>query len=323
LHEERLSLADTVERLERALPAHTPGMPDRPATPDTPHTPHTVRYRAAAALSSALAPVQPGRSRQAACRAQAAAQALPDDDRCRWWQVQAACEAADIVATDAEAEAAERMLAQLAPLVDPAWPPVRRRCVLRVRAAIAAARGGHAEALQLDRELLQLSRAAGDPSPMTLINIADGELRLGDARAAIATGEALVAELRARRDDNHLVYARLNLAAAWLAMDDTAAAACELRACWPAAARLERSTWWCDHAALLAALQGRPADAAGLMAAADARYRERGEARQHNEAESRRRTLALLGLEPAAAPAPDGPPQGDELLLRLALGPAA
>lgn len=286
LHDERRTLADLVERLEQALPAD--------ADP-------VLRYRAAALLSHALAAAQPQRSQAAARRALAAAAALPDDERSRWWRVQAACEAADIVASAAEADRAERMLATVATLEDPAWPPVRRRSALRVRAAIAAARGRHDEALRLDHELLRLSRAAGDPSPMTLVNIADGELRLGDARAAVRTGQALVAALHAARDDNHLVYARLNLAAAWLALDDTAAAG-ELRLCWPAAAQVERAGWWCDRAALLAALQGRPDDARQLIAAAESRYAARGETRQHNESEVHRRTLRLLG--DAAAPPP-------------------
>lgn len=288
LHAERQTLADRVERLEQALPADAPA---------------PLRYRAAAALSSALAPVQPQRSREAATRALTAARALPDDDLSRWWRVQALCEAADIVAGEAEAEGAEALLAEAAPLEDPAWPPVRRRCSLRVRAAVAAARGAHAQALRLDRDLLQLSRAAGDPSPMTLINIADGELRLGDARAAVASGQALVAQLQAQRDDNHLVYARLNLAAAFLALDRTTAAAEQLGACWPAAARVGRAGWWCDHAALLAALQGRPKDAARLMAAAESRYHGAGDTRQHNEAVTHRRARALLGWDGGIAPA--------------------
>ncbi|WP_425260623.1 ATP-binding protein [Rubrivivax sp. RP6-9] len=303
LHAERLALADTLERLEAALP---------------PTAPAALRHRAAVALGLALAAAQPQRSRDAAQRALAAARQLPDDAHGRWCLVQALCEAADVVVDAADVAPAEALLLEALALEDPAWPAVRRRATVRVRAAIAAARGDAAEALRLDRALLALSRAAGDWSPMTQINIADGELRCGDARAAVATGQALVAQLQAQRDDSHLGYARLNLAAAWLALDDTAAARPVLRAAWTAAQRIQRLTWWCDQAALLAALEGRQADAAALLAAADAHYAAAAERRQHNEAQAHARTCALLGVDAAhtqALPVPAEP-----LLPRLAFG---
>jgi len=306
LHDERLLLADQVERLEAAL------QPDAPAA---------LHYGAAASLSLALAAAQPQRSREAAWRAVAAARRLPDDDNGRWRLFQALCEAADVVVDAADVAPAEALLAEAVALEDAAWPAVRRRGTVRVQAAIAAARGDGAEALRLDRELLRLSRAAGDWSPMTQINIADGELRCGDARAAVATGQALVAQLQAQRDDNHLGYARLNLAAAWLALDDTAAARPVLRSAWATARRIQRLTWWCDHAALLAALEGRPGDAAALLAAADAHYEAAAERRQLNEAQEHARTCALLGAGALAQHAADVP--RDALVLQLAFGATA
>ncbi len=303
LHAERLALADTLERLEAALP---------------PAAPAALRHSAAAALGLALAAAQPQRSRDAAQRALAAARQLPDDAHGRWCLLHALCEAADVVVDAADVAPAEALLLEALALEDPGWPAVRRRGTVRVRAAIAAARGDAAEALRLDRMLLTLSRAAGDWSPMTQINIADGELRCGDARAAAATGQALVAQLQAQRDDNHLGYARLNLAAAWLALDDTAAARPVLRAAWAAARRIQRLTWWCDQAALLAALEGRHADAAALLAAADAHYAAAAERRQHNEAQAHARTHALLGLDAAQTQALPVPPEA--LQPQLAFG---
>lgn len=103
-----------------------------------------------------------------------------------------------------------------------------------------------------------------------------------------------MAELQRQRDDNHLAYARLNLAAAWLALDRPAAARVRLQAVWPAAQRVRRQAWWADHAALLAALEGRHQDAALLAGAADARHAAAGEPRQANEARGHERTQALL-----------------------------
>ena len=283
LHDERLALAGQVERLEAALP---------------PEAPAALHYRAAASLGLELSAAHPQRSREAAWRALAAARRLaassPGEDHGRWCLLQALCEAADIVIDESDVAPAEALLTEALAIEDAAWPAVRRRATVRLRASIAAARGDGAGALQLDRELLRLSRAAGDWSPMTQINIADGELRCGDARAAVATGLELVAQLQAQRDDNHLAYARLNLAAAWLALDDTAAARPVLQAALTTARRIQRLSWWCDHAALLAALEGRHGHAAVLMAAADACYQADDDRRQENEAHEAARTRALL-----------------------------
>lgn len=85
-----------------------------------------------------------------------------------------------------------------------------------------------------------------------------------------------------------------------------------------AARRIERHTWWCVHAALLAALEGRVADAAALVAAADAAYHATDDRRQHNEAMEHARTLALGRVASSGRPA--GAALGDVELLRLALG---
>jgi tetratricopeptide (TPR) repeat protein len=244
---------------------------------------------------------------------------LPDDDESRWCRVLALSEAADVVVDEADVAGAEALLAEAMAIENPGWPPVRRRCTVRVRAGIAAARGDHAEALRLDRELLRLGRAAGHWSPMTQINIIDGELRCGDAPAAVASGQALVRELSAQHDEDHLAYARLNLAAALLALGDTRAAGPVLHDSLAAARRIERLTWWCDHAALLAALEGRLADAAALVAAADAAYRAADDRRQHNEAQEHARTLAL-GVPAAALQHDTHDRLGDVELLTLVLG---
>lgn len=301
LHDERQRLADLVERLEVA-----DGVPA------------WLACRAATAVSQALAAVDLQRSRAAGDRALVAARRLPDDDEGRWCRVLALTESAGTVIGEAEAGDAEALLAEALAIESPSWPPVRRRCTLTVRAGIAAARGDHAMALSLDRELLRLSREAGDWSPMTQINIADGELRCGDASAAVATGQALVQQLSAQHDDDHLAYARLNLAAALLALEDTKMARQVLRACLAGARRIARLSWWCDHGALLAAHEGRLADAAVLLAAADEAYRSVGESRQHNEALEHERTLALGAIP--APPTLDTMAPTDESLLHWALG---
>lgn len=307
LHGERLALADRIEPLIAAEPDAA------------------LRQRAWAALGTALANMRPRRSRDAAQRALAEARAASDAGAAggdRWPLYNALCEAADVVADEAEAAQAQALLAEARAIEDPAWPPVRLRAAARVQASIAAAQGDALQALALYRRLLALSQAAGDPSLMTRINIADIELWAGDAEAAVATGQALVDLLAKLRDENHLAYARVNLAAAWLALGDSARARPVLQAAWPAARRVDLQGWCADHMALLAALEGRAEAAARLLGAADERYAAGGATRQTNEAAARRRTQdivhAALGEQEAAAQARIGAALPDEALAALA-----
>jgi predicted ATPase/DNA-binding winged helix-turn-helix (wHTH) protein len=324
LHDERLALADRVEAWAAAWP---------------PEAPREPAFRAAMALSIALASARPAASRAAAQRALHEARALArvGHPRSAWWIVQACSEAAEPGGAPGGTAEAEALLAEAEAAAHAAWPAVRCRCLVRMRAAIAAARGEAAAALALDRQLLRLNRAAGDASPMTLVNIIDGELRLGDDTAAVASGRALVEALRARGDEANLVYARLNLAAALLRTGAFDAAAEELLASAEGALRADRADWWCDHAAWLAARRGRPDDARALLAEADRRYRAGGSERQPVEARSRSEALALLallallagaagssGASEASAPVnPSDDSDGDAglRLRRLAFGP--
>ncbi|MBX3636583.1 MAG: helix-turn-helix transcriptional regulator [Rubrivivax sp.] len=304
LHAERLALADRIEPLIAQEPDAA------------------LRQRAWAALGTALANMRPRRSRDAAQHALAEARAASDASGDRWPLYNALCEAADVVADEAEAAQAQALLAEARAIEDPAWPPVRLRAAARVQASIAAAQGDALQALALYRRLLALSQAAGDPSLMTRINIADIELWAGDAEAAVATGQALVEMLSKLRDENHLAYARVNLAAAWLALGNSGRARPVLQAAWPAARRVDLQGWCADYMALLAALEGRAEAAARLLGAADERYAAGGATRQTNEAAARRRTQdivhAALGEQEAAAQARIGAALPDEALAALA-----
>jgi predicted ATPase/DNA-binding winged helix-turn-helix (wHTH) protein len=276
LHDERLALADRCETLAARVGDLA------------------LRQRAWAAVSAGLASLRPQRSQAAGVEALALARRLAAAGGDRWPLYEALCEGADIVADGADAAGAEALLREARALEAPGWPPVRLRAAARVEAAIAAARGQAADALRLMRRLLALSVAAGDRSPMTRVNLADVELWAGDPAAAVRTGRALVADLQAERDESHLGYARINLAAALLALGDAAAARAELERAWPLACRIERQAWCADHLAQLAALEGRMSSSARLIGAADARYAARAEPRQINEARAHAATLERL-----------------------------
>lgn len=277
LHDERLRLADACEAGLR-----------RSADP-------VARQQAWAAISTALGNLRPQRSREAARQALALARALHAErggtDGAMLYH--ALCEAADVVTDAADADAVAPLLREAQAIVQPGWPPVRLRSIVRLEASIAAARGHVDDSLRLYRRLLELSRAAGDPSLMTQANLVDVLLAAGQPEAAAEAGRSLVARLAGARDEGHLAYARINLVAALLALQLGDEAREQLRLAWPTAVRVERQAWCADYLAALAALEGRPEAAAQLVGAADRRYDDTEDARQANEAAARARAWAM------------------------------
>lgn len=188
---------------------------------------------------------------------------------------------------------AQALLEEALALEDPQWPPVRLRAGARVAAFLALRSGRADDALRLFRRGLALSQAAGDASLATRLNIADMELRSGDARAAVETGGALVATLVSMRATGLLALARINLAEAHLALGQAAPAQDLLQAAWPLSCSLGRQ--WAHHTtcvqrmAELAALQGRHEAAAQLLGAAEARRPEQDAGDAATEAAAARR----------------------------------
>ena len=310
LNDERLILADRCERLIADGAAAGTAL-DRAAV-----------ARAWREISIALANLRPARSLEAGRQALALARQLDTPQGDRHPLYDALCGVAHMVVDD-DADEAERLLHEALAIEDPAWSAFRQRPGLRVRASIATARGQAAEALRLYRGLQHADRASGQVSLVTLLNIADAELVLGDAAAAVATGTRLVSMLRDRRDENFKLFARVNLAAAHLALGQTAAARQLLQDAWAAPARPRMQAWCIDFLALLAALEGRAQAAAQLLGAADHRHERGGGQRQINEQRAHERTLGLIGgaLDAAALAAlrRQGSALGDADVLQLGL----
>ena len=74
----------------------------------------------------------------------------------------------------------------------------------------------------------------------------------------------LVTALTGTRNEYGLAYAQINLAAAWLALDDIAKAHALAQIGWPLGLRFGLQPYWADYLALLAALEARPRAAARL-----------------------------------------------------------
>jgi predicted ATPase/DNA-binding winged helix-turn-helix (wHTH) protein len=282
LNGERLALADRcVQLIAAGSAAVSPPPPVRVC-------------RAWREISVSLANMRPQRSLAAAWEALALARQLDATQPDRYALYDALCGAGHMVVEDDGAAPAERLLQEARAIEDPGWPPVRLLPGLRVQASIATARGQVHEALRLYRRLLEVGRAAGDPGLTTQLNIANAELASGDAAAAVATGTRVVALVRGMRNENLLIFARVNLAAAHLMLHQTQAARLLLQEALPGALRVPLHAWCIGYLAQLAALEGRLETAARLVGAATARYEAAADQRQVNEQRAHERTLELL-----------------------------
>jgi len=197
-------------------------------------------------------------------------------------------------AAQAEALASARVLLREAQALEHAlWPAHRRLWCAEAAQWVARMSGDTPEALRCGRELLALDRARGSDGATALGNLVDAELAAGDAAAAARSGTELVAGLQATRNEYGLAFARINLAAARLALDDTARAREVLAVAWQTAPAFQLEHAAACYLALLAALEGRPHTAALLHAWAEAEYRRRDEAREGNESSALMRAAAL------------------------------
>jgi len=196
-----------------------------------------------------------------------------------------------------ELSAAETALAAARELVDPSWPPIRRRRLASAESVVAAARGDAPAGAHWARQVMALDVEIGESDAASRINLIDSELAAGDATAATAAGVALLTELTGGRDEIALAYCRLLLGAGYLTLGDRKQAALHLRAGWGQAALFDLEHFFADYLALLAALDGRYEAAARLAGYADAGHALSGK-REPNEAAaiSRATQLARAGL---------------------------
>jgi predicted ATPase/DNA-binding winged helix-turn-helix (wHTH) protein len=275
LHAERMALADACEPLIA-----------RPV-------PEPLQQRAWLELSCAWADTQKQRSLDAARRALALSRALDDPSGDRFMLYHALCRAASAAAQAGEMQAALAPLHELRGLENPAWPPHRLLWGTESDQVVARMQGDTVDALRRSRRLLELDRGRGSHASIALGNLVDAELAAGDALGAARSGAALVAALEGTRDEYSLAYARLNLCAAWLALDDCHQARSLAQASWPHAVMFELQHYCAAYLALLAALEGRPRSAARLLGYAEATYAALEEARETNEAAAIERARAL------------------------------
>ena len=287
LHAERMTLADACEA--------------RLAVGDVPES---LRQRVCIELSCAWADTQKLRARDAAQRALGLARRLAPSDRAdqRFTLYHALCRWASALAQAGDVAAARAPLDELQALEDPAWPAQRLLWGAEAAQVMARLRGDAHDTLRRSRRLVALDRARGSDASIALGNLVDHELAAGDAAAAARSGAALVASLQGTRNEYSLAFARINLCAAHLALNDAAQARPVAQAAWPQAMRFELQHAAATYLALLAALEQRPRAAARLLGYAQAFYAAREEAIEANEAAAttRARSLATAALGEAA-----------------------
>jgi hypothetical protein len=153
-----------------------------------------------------------------------------------------------------------------------------------------------------------LDRARGSDASIALGNLIDHELAAGDAAAAVRTGNTLVAALQGTRNEYSLAFARINLCAACLALDDTAQARAVIEPAWPWALQFDLPHVAAAYLALLAALEQRHRSAAQLLGYCATGYAVHDEAIEVNEAAAiaRAKSLAQSALGEAAFASANG-----------------
>lgn len=206
---------------------------------------------------------------------------------------------------DLSPDALKSALAELDRIEDPAWPPQRLDVGLEAHSFFLsrpdAGPGAAAARLGLVRRTAAMAAQLGDDVETSLNNLMDAELASGAVAAAARTGRALIEQLGGTRNEHILAYARLNLGACHLALDELDAARAMLQAAWAKAAAFEMQPYCADYLALLAALEHRPRAAAWLAGYSDAGYRAKSEGRERNEAAANERmatlAIAAIGVE--------------------------
>jgi len=210
----------------------------------------------------------------------------------RWLRYQLTTHRASSMALAGSAAPARALLEDATALEDPSWPAASLRSGAAARQFVARAEGDMEEASRALRREIALAQASGRSASILVSNQIDLDLAVGDAAGAARAGVALIESLAGGRDERALAYARLNLSAAYLALDDAAAARSVLQAGWNGAAAFHAQPFYADYMALLAALEGRPRASARLIGYADVGNAPLGP-RQSNEAAAIERATRL------------------------------
>ena len=231
-----------------------------------------------------------------ATRALALARELDREDRWPLYRALGLWIKAAAVVSHPSTDALREALAELAALEDPRWPPQRLTRGLEAKRMAQYQFAGadeRAEQLRLIRRVVDGLEAEGEDTAETMGSLIDAEIGCGHMHEAVRLGEQLLAQLAGTHDELTRTMVRVNLAAAWLALDDPARARALLQVVWPAAMQWNLHALCSDYPALLAALESRARIAARLAGYADAAHSVRDLVRHPVEVAARERCHAL------------------------------
>ena len=178
-------------------------------------------------------------------------------------------------------------------LDDPTWPAYLRVVQASNQAWLALVDGDHAACVHWCLQQLALSRAAGLGEVNVLIKVGSAQLAAGHHQEAVDTFRGLATRLVGVRDQQHLCRVLSNLGAALLSLERAAEARAVLAQSWPLARRYDMLPQWADDAALVAALEGRGAQALQLAGYADAAFAALGQPREGVDQARMARALQL------------------------------
>lgn len=213
-----------------------------------------------------------------------------------------------ILAAMGRCDAAEQVLADIAPLIDEGLVPRLRASYLDATSLTALLRGDAAAARARQEQALALCRGMGADrlAIIQLSNLADLTWQDGDvdgAEARLREALALASRLPFIGEDA-LTSCHLNLIGVLVEKGEVDEALQLAHAAVPF--RVEHNVAWqmMDHMALRAALAGSHDAAARLAGYTDARYADKGVPRQPNEQRARARAEQLLGQRYSAEELP-------------------
>ena len=268
--------------------------------------PEPLQFQVWIELSCTFADTQKQDARHAAEQALRLARKLqrPEADRFALYHALSRC--ASAAAQGGDLPAARALLDEARGLEDSSWPAQRLLWCAEAGQWVARIAGDTHDALERGRRLVALDRARGSMTgtyaAISLGNLIDAELAAGDARGAARSGASLVQWLEGTRHEYALTFARVNLMAALLSLDESEQARNIGEAAWEKAPAFDIQHATTAYLALLAALEGRFSAAAEIVGYSEAIYAARNEVREANEtaATNRARTLAIAALGQAA-----------------------
>jgi predicted ATPase/DNA-binding winged helix-turn-helix (wHTH) protein len=255
---------------------------------------------------------------------------LGDDEALYWmlnaqhWWLTLAAEGGQNVA-----QRSHELLRELRDLVREDWSAALRYRLQRSESQHCLIVGELAASVEWLQRATVLAREAGDSRGLysAMVAAVDNELTLTRYDDAARRGSEVVELLRASRFESTLTHARANVALAHVWRRDFVAARAVNEDAWPLVLRFDLVGLVSHNLALLAALEGRHADAARLVGYGDHRSRVLGEDRQANESravhEAEGVATSALGLSEVGRLKAEGALMTAADVKQVALGSAA